>query len=212
MKKVGLALSLLSALAFGNVEVKDSGVFVGLDLQVMSNSSKYLVAASNTTVYHYDLSEKNLVPTLKVGYRYFTLRSYMSYYYEKEVYDPYSLDSHSLSANVEYFPRIYKDDDMNIFLLIGFGLGYLDTTMHSQNSTIMSNHNGLGLKLSDNFHQQNFNYGPNIGINMEIESGFSFELGYRYRDTDVIENVYDSSEENVQSIKNQIYFGLNYIF
>ena len=197
-----------------SVEVKDKGFFIGADLQAVLASSLYKLSTGGNVLYHYNNNSTVFSPNVKLGYSYYTTRVYVAYSYMHEQYDAYKIRAHTLNAFADYTPNLYKTKDYNLDLVVGIGIGVNYSVMYAMDATIKSNHYGNGVKLPDDFKQSHLNIMPEIGLLFELENSFSIEAGYRYMNTDVIENTSDinSNGENIESVRNQVYLGVNYIF
>jgi len=201
---IGLILILLSTLSMAE-ELKGKGFFLGVDLERINVEGTY-----SSKLYNFENDESYTRPAFKVGYQYYFTRVYFKYSQLQEDYVPYDVDSDSYEANVEYIPILYRADSYAIRLMVGASIGYTDNEMKDLDPSSIGNvHEALGL---NDYSQKKAIYGFQLGVMMELSVGLSAELGYRYREGNLLEFDDDSGDITVETKRKQYYMGLNYMF
>ena len=218
IKKIALATTLLSSLAYADISEK--GFFVGVDLSSVKYNSTYATKGGSTVTKGYDA--KGSVPSVswKAGYQYYFTRIYArlsnNRIYKDNKKNYYEMNNQVFELNTDYSPVLYKGNNRawNIRAVAGVGVG--------ANKSSLGNYKAFNLDSSPAIMTKNtqweMEYGYQLGLLSEFDFGLSAEIGYRYRSglmaefTNATKTTSATDEMTFLLVSKEIYFGLNYLF
>ena len=214
IKKITI-LSLFTATLMQAEELRNKGVFVGVDLTHVNAKMYYTnnASASSTAIptspYTNELQENQF--SYKIGYQYYFTRVYARYAtfnYKDEARKRYKIDGKLYELNVDYLPVFYKEKNNHYAIkgIFGVGVGYNSSKLTTYNPFLLPS--GVNIDGTQNYME----YGYQLGFGFEFSFGLGVEFAYRTRYGNLQEYT-DGTNNATFNLKTQsIYGGLNYIF
>jgi len=217
IKKIVLATTLLSSLAYG--EMTQKGFILGIDTSSMNTKISYAKNGSGLTTSNYASEEAFAPISLKLGYQYYFTRIYGRISTEDEYSDAtlqrFKIKNQVYELNADYLPVFYAGSNKSWQLrgIFGIGTGANKSALTQYDSRLDAI--GTNLKPILNTETQwNMEYGFQAGLMVEFDFGLSGEVGYRVR-SGLMAEFSDENDANEATFKlqtSELYLGLNYLF
>ena len=209
IKKIVIMSTLISSLAYA--EVAQKGFFAGVDYASKSVNLKYENTGLVFTSNGYNASPSDNTLSYKIGYQYYFTRVYAriaQYDYHDTEKNHYSIDGTTYEINADYLPVLYmaKNKKWDLRGFVGIGVGYNRSRLYNYNTGLLPPTPLTGE------NQSYIEYGWQIGIMAETETGVSVELGLRARKGDLMEFSDGTNNATFLYDTTEYYIGVNYLF